>query len=460
MARQKRNYPLCHIVFQEDGTTHLKSFAARGKNFAFQKSISVDESEAFPKVTYDKTWKSAFSPSLNVAILPASEVFYRILNLPTVEESEIPEMVELQLERISPLPPNQIYWSWEILRDHEQTGESNHTNVLVSIVEQKTVHNFCSDLESRNFYADMVSIGHLLHFKDVPDRQDVLRIHATRKDEAAECLIQWWVDGQLRNISQMEESSLENLVPQVEQELRQTYWAGQMEGWIDTMPPLEVHCRAEDKSGWNALKEGLSVMNIQFCDPIPEIDLDTRLATYFGRGEIHSDLQPGDIKKTYQSRQFDSLWMNALVGLAALYLVGLGVYFFFLKQAQNERDGVKGNIAAISNVYTNALKLDEQIRITQGQLDLRFAALDSWKVVVDVLPQDLTFRQFKFSKGESLLLSGEGPYGKNDLVNSYVDALTALVAADGKKTFTDVQAKPIQNSRGKMSWAIECMLPE
>lgn len=459
MAQIKRNFQACHIVTRLSQGLSLQSFQARGKAFQRVKEIQAGEQDAFPRVRYDKTWRDTFTSKLSIALLPGAEVFFRVLNLPTTEISEIAGMVELQIERISPLPPNQIFWTWEVLPSNPISSRSG-TTVLVSLVEQKYLHQFSNDLESRHFYADRIAPDNLTALIRIPVQPELVRIYASQRGNRHEALVQWWVDGQLHHISQLLESSLERLISLVDQEIRQTFWAGQMDGWVDQLPPIEVETQTEQHALWAGLKEMLGIEKLAYSQPPTHHESTARLAELFGHGLLTTDLAPPELKKAYRNRQIDSLWMTCLGWMAMAYLAGLGVYFFMLHQAKAERQGMKNQIAALSGTYTNALKLDERIRITENQLNLRFAALDSWKAVVEVLPEALEFKQFKFSKGEILNLSGQGPVGQNNLVNAYVDALSALTDNKGKKLFTEVQSKNINNIRGSMTWTIDCILPE
>ncbi|MEN9735211.1 MAG: Type pilus assembly protein PilM, partial [Verrucomicrobiota bacterium] len=63
------------------------------------------------KITASQDWKSLVQPQLNIAWLPADSVFIRAIQLPSGEPAELPAMVEFQLEKISPLPLNQIVWT-------------------------------------------------------------------------------------------------------------------------------------------------------------------------------------------------------------------------------------------------------------------------------------------------------------------------------------------------------------
>lgn len=462
MARKSKNYSTCHIVTKSGDQTFLDSFATKGKAFSLVKGFEAGADDAFPKVKFDKTWRDSFSPQLNVGLLPSSSVFFRVIELPTVELGEIDEMLELQMERLSPLPPSQVFWSYEIIQNVPGADEdqATTTTVLVIIAEQKEVYRFVSDLESRNFYADRVSIDNLGNFLHPPDRSDLLRLISTNRGDYFQILVQWWIGGKLQNVSQVVTTSHDKLVIQVEQEVRQTFWSGQMEGWVDEMPPVEIQCQTEDQAKWSQVKDNLGLENIEFSEVVESGAVKSDLARAFGKGVVQSDLMPEDTRAAHASRQFDSLWMTGLVCLALLYLVGVGVYFIFLNQAHSQRTEVKDKIQLISGSYTNALKIEERIRVTENQLQLRYAALDAWKSVVESLPPELSFKQFKFSKGETLLLNGQGPDRANAQVDIYVDALTALAREDGSKFFKSVQRKNISNTRGVMSWTIECQFPD
>jgi hypothetical protein len=63
-------------------------------------------------------------------------------------------------------------------------------------------------------------------------------------------------------------------------------------------------------------------------------------------------------------------------------------------------------VAALGGSYTNSLQLSAQYDVLKDRQDLRYAALDCWKLVADQLPADLTLQQFNFSDGKKLTLGG------------------------------------------------------
>ncbi len=69
-----------------------------------------------------------------VLVLPPADVLLRVLRLPTVEPDEIRGMVDLQLDRVSPFPAEQVVSSYELL---QQDGES--VTVCLAIARKSVI---------------------------------------------------------------------------------------------------------------------------------------------------------------------------------------------------------------------------------------------------------------------------------------------------------------------------------
>ena len=59
--------------------------------------------------------------------------------------------------------------------------------------------------------------------------------------------------------------------------------------------------------------------------------------------------------------------------------------------------------------YTNALQLKAKFQVLKDRQDLKFAALDCWKIVAELLPDGVTLDGYNFSDGRKLTLSGSAP---------------------------------------------------
>ena len=93
------------------GGRRLWRFSAKGDRFVFDGEKTLTLQEPAPAAAVGKNWQSLLRPKLNVAWLPPDKVFFRAVQLPGADAAEIASMVELQLEKLSPLPVTHIVWS-------------------------------------------------------------------------------------------------------------------------------------------------------------------------------------------------------------------------------------------------------------------------------------------------------------------------------------------------------------
>ena len=171
---------------------------------------------------------------------------------------------------------------------------------------------------------------------------------------------------------------------------------------------------------------------------------------------------PVEFAARYRQQFIDRLWMRGLWVTILIYGLGVLIYFVFLEVAKKQQRKLEDQIASLNSSYTNSLQLKVRIQILQDQLDLRYAALDSWKAVIEALPADLTLNRIVFQKGQKVMLSGTGPGDQVSKVTDYNEALNKAVAND-KKLFSKVtpQNSSLQNGPGGVMqtvWNIECEL--
>src|SRR5688572_13639606 len=89
----------------------LWQFTFRGDNPNLAREESKLPTEPLPEKLVNKDWQTLYKPRLNIAWLPADKVFLRVVQLPPADNfAETMSMVELQLEKISPLPTAQVVW--------------------------------------------------------------------------------------------------------------------------------------------------------------------------------------------------------------------------------------------------------------------------------------------------------------------------------------------------------------
>jgi hypothetical protein len=94
-------------------------------------------------------------------------------------------------------------------------------------------------------------------------------------------------------------------------------------------------------------------------------------------------------------------------------------------------------------IYTNALQLKAKFQVLKDRQDLKFAALDCWKVVAELLPDGVTLDGYTFSEGKKLTLSGSAPSDQTKQLLDF-DADIRKVAPNGQLLFDSNAGDHIQ----------------
>ena len=97
-----------------------------------------------------KDWQSLLWPRLNVAWLPLDKVFIRALQLPSSDPAEVASMVELQLEKLSPLPVTHLVWSYYMMPRPENAPAETLQNVIVVFALRTYVEELVADCSRRD----------------------------------------------------------------------------------------------------------------------------------------------------------------------------------------------------------------------------------------------------------------------------------------------------------------------
>jgi hypothetical protein len=115
----------CNILQIAPDANRLWQFDAKGGSFALNREHRTALDEPLPPRLIAKSWGSLWQPRLNVAWLPPENVFLRVIELPKSNFEETFAMVELQLEKLSPIPVAQIVWTIQILSRYSGPPRQN-----------------------------------------------------------------------------------------------------------------------------------------------------------------------------------------------------------------------------------------------------------------------------------------------------------------------------------------------
>jgi hypothetical protein len=197
---------------------------------------------------------------------------------------------------------------------------------------------------------------------------------------------------------------------------------------------------------------------VELVAPMAAPALAALTAQRAAQSESKANLLPAEFSARYQQQFIDRLWMRGLAALALVYIFGVLIYFGALQVLKYQADKVRQEVAGLSGTYTNALQTKERVRVLQEQVNLKFAALDCWKIASELLPPELTLSSFTFSKGERISLRGSASADDQSKIPEYNSAMNKATL-NGAPLFTRVNPPSITvNGNNTATWGFDCTL--
>ncbi len=411
--------------------------------------------DALPDKPIAKDWRALFSSRLNLAWLPAGSVFLRVAQFPKCDRAELLAMVELALEKLSPLPVQQIVWTVEPVLTRS-TMPSEMQTVIVLIAQRNEVEKFLGTLEGRGFLADRLEVPLLHQVLATKVEGEGAWVYPGSGADVNSCLVAWWYGGDLRSLTLVKLTAPENWQRELGEVLTKSAWAGELEGWLTSAPRFRLVSAPEDQEVWLRVLNDLSDGTVDVTKPCEPVALATLSAQRAARGESLANLLPAEFTTRYRQQLVDSVWMRGLGALVAVYLLGVAVFFALLWQAETQKQDVEQRVAGLSASYTNALVTRARIQVLQEQVALKYAAIESLKAVSAKLPEGMVLTDFAFQRGQKVSLRGLVPADQISKLTDYSAALQS-VTLNGVPLFKTVSAPTSQGSgaaANQFNWSL------
>jgi len=392
----------CNVLRVGSDPRQLYHFETKGGNFILRQEQAIKTGEPLPLRLVGKDWHHLFQPKLNIALIPPEQVFLRVVQLPVSDFAETLSMIELQLEKLSPMPVAQIVWSVHILPHLEGDLQT----VILMVVARNAVEELLGGLEAQGFLADRLELPLVDELQLAPAHGDGAWVYPIPGRNSA--LIAWRYGGILRNLDLLTLAP-ENRAAALREQLLQMAWAGEMEGWLSGAPVCHLVADESARAIWEpVLKEGLE-QDIIIDPRLAPAELAATTARRGAKADASSNLVPMEFQTRYQQQFVDRLWMRGLGAVVGLYMVGVVIYFIALSVAGYRTRAVELEAADVAPTYTNAMQFKARYQVLKDRQELKFAALDCWNKTATLLPPEVTLESLAFSDGRQLRLNGVAP---------------------------------------------------
>lgn len=428
-SKRAQRWSTCSILQSDGGPFHLWRFNLGSNTAHFQGELSAEVLEQSP---HTRNWRHLFQPHLYIAWLPVNQVFLRVLHLPPGDSAELASMLELQLEKVSPLPVAQVVWSYEVLSD----ASAAERTVALVVVARSAAEAFLGGLAPTGFLPDRLEVPLLHQVATDPPAGTVTRLYCQVLGQELVCLTAWWQEHRLESLSLIRVPNQAQGTTLLLEQLGRLAWAGEMEGWLGSKPHWELIIEPEHAPPWEAAlrnwaQDACSVRPLAAPKEVAQLS-----ASRAARREATMNLVPQDFATAYHQQFVDRLWMRGLGLLLVLYLVGVVVYAAAVQFYRFRADQLVQEVAQLAPAYTNAMTLKYRLQIAQEQSALQYAALDCLLAVSERLPHALTLETFNFQGGNRLFISGMVAAGDQASVTEFnADLRKAMVR--GQPLFSD-----------------------
>ena len=363
-------------------------------------------------------------------------------------------MLELQLEKISPIPVMQAVWTFDLL---PATGASPLRTAIVAVAPRDYVEEFLGQLEGQGYLADRLEIPFIDQLLSTKISGHGVWMYPGIGADKLACLVAWWYGGVLQSLA------LLHLPPEPEsgrylrQQLAQMAWGGELEGWLSSPPHWHLVASPEVAVQWEPwLREEGHALELAAPTPLGELAaLTARRAAVAAPG---SGLLPPEFTLRYRQQFIDRIWMRALGALVVVVFVGTMIYLGALQVVRYQAGRMEKDYAGKNAAYQSALKIKAEVQVLQDQVDLQFLALECWKAVSTLLPPELTLEGVNFQRGHAVSVFGSGPAEGSPSASDYNEALSKYEYKE-QPLFTKVGPPDLRIQPGQgLRWTLNAEL--
>ncbi|MBI5395505.1 MAG: pilus assembly protein PilM [Verrucomicrobia bacterium] len=361
--------------------------------------------------------------------LDSANVLCRVVNLPTINDAELGPMLENQLENLSPLPPEQVVFSYEVIGKTEKQSD-----VLVAIARRETVMERLESLRQAGLPADAVDVetlallAWLRHEQALPAAELADMALVVIEDQSATLVLTH--AGALQLVSSVPLQGLAGGEPLA----MAAAAAGLISGGLRLA--LAAVQSARPEAAWSCVR----VLQRPTAGTPASAELDpqqvaTALAAQIGlscevlalreapsiavglclrqsrdgASASRLNLIPADVLAEKQKAVRRQKVKQVLLGAAAIYVlfVLVGAILFSWRYAGDS--SLRAQLAELAPARDRARSLQTELKLLQEKVSDQSVPLDCLLEILKAKPENLFLTDFQFVDGEQITLTGYAP---------------------------------------------------
>jgi len=390
--------------------------------------------------------------------LPASRALLRVVDLPSEDPEEIEGMAELQIDKMTPFPLEQMYVGTEIL-----TSQDGNSRVLISAIQKKFVDHAGDSFKEAGLTLKRVDIDVLAWIEVLRNegRLPAQGRHIILFNDQSGLELAVIEDGEplwFRSLGIKEEESEQEFMEDMSEELEYTLANLEGEWGSRAISSLTMYHNGAAPRGLGMLGDAVGVSAIpQRLDSLPT--QSEGIALRAARlGENGLDLAPLRWADEEAHKQSMIRMITAAVAILAAWLgvvVGFGM---FQKHGQARLDYLFSREAALAPKVLEAEQVQVNIdRLTQFH-DRTYSSLQCLAEVVDSMPAQTEFTGYSYRKKDRVVRI-DGVAGSSPVIDSFESKLEKLPLFERIDLVGRVSPVTTGRHKGKQKFTFDCFLP-
>jgi hypothetical protein len=340
-----------------------------------------------------------------VLALPSARVLLRSVRLPVVPDDELAGMVQLQVDKFSPFPVENLIISHEVLRRGE-----DELLVLIAAVERRTVDTLTSEIDAAGVRPRRIDVSALIWARTLKDAGRVPEegrhpVVLMTPEETEIIVFEDGVPILFRALGGPEAGGEEDLAAEVAREIEYSLMALELERGPAVLQEVNVWAaEGEGELMRQRIEEALptSVMSeaLDSLAPLPE----GAAARVFDAATVN--LVPEAWTTAGTARKFKKRMLSTAAALFGVWvmLVAGGVAAMVYRQTELAR--LRSQAESLVAPALQVRDLRRRVVLVKRYVDKRDSALEYLREISAILPEGIDLSSFSYRKGEGVKVSG------------------------------------------------------
>ena len=357
-----------------------------------------------------------------VMALPSADVLLRVMEFPLVDDDELEGMVELQVDKFSPFPIDQMVVSHEVL----YRGDSG-ISVLVAVAKEKVVDQAADVLKAHGHKIQRVDVALLGLWRNIVDTG----VLAT---ESRETLVIVSVDSidvlthengvlmALSCLGSLPDLSDESVAVDISQEVSHLLMELEVEHGRASQQQITLWSNDITPVFGDTLKNscGMEVDN-KSLGILPALANGVALRGIGEAGGALLDLTPESWRVASAAKRSKRQLIIATFAVLFVWILVVGGGLGWLKFEEIRLKQLEMVNAKWSEPANEVRQLRLQVSMIERYTDHTYSALESLREISRLQPEGVDLSSFSYRKSEGLDIDGEADSGI--LVNQFNEAL-------------------------------------